>query len=104
MTISNTLLGLTDTDIFVSVGSNAVSFLSLCNTSAAPVIVNMYVVPTGQATDLTRKFLHNLEIKAGDTFILYQASEKIITEDGDKFVATADSASVVAALVSYIAI
>lgn len=92
------------TSVYLSSGDSAVTFMSLCNTTGSPIIVDVWVVPSGGSADNSNILLKNIEIIADDTYILYHGGEKILLANGDQIVATSDTASSAAAIVSYAAI
>lgn len=87
--------------IFNSATTSAVTFLSFCNSSAAPVVINMYVVPAGGTLANDCLVYSNLEIPPYDTYQIYVGNEKLILSPGDTVYADADTDSIVNAVISY---
>ena len=89
---------------YTSVGDSAVTFMSLCNHSASPVIVDIHIVPNTLSATTDNIMISALEIVADDTYILYQGGEKLILENGDKIVVVATVGAVVSTVTSYVAV
>ncbi len=103
MAIVNADLGTGDTDVFTAgAGESAITVIYLCNTSAGAITVQVHAVPNGDTVDDSNKIYHDLEIPAGDTYVI--DAERLILENGDKITASASVASEVAATISYKAI
>jgi hypothetical protein len=104
MAISTSNIGSGNVQVLISTGDKALTFMSLCNHSVSPVIINVYVVPDGAVAGTSNKFIHDLEIIAGDTFILYEGNEKLILGNNDSIVVSASVANVVSAVMSTVTI
>jgi len=104
MAINTQNIGVAATDIYTSVGENAVTFISLCNHSAAPVSVDIHVIKSGQLLGTDNLFVSALEIVADDTYIAYQGNEKLFLENGDKITVVATVADVTTVIASYMAL
>jgi hypothetical protein len=87
--------------VYTSVNSTAVTFMSLCNYSASPVTVNVYIVPNGNIAGNTNIMLSELEITAKDTYQLYAAGEKLILSLGDTVQVNASANNSITAVTSY---
>jgi len=104
MSIQTITLDATQTSTLASVGTSAVTIMSLCNYSAVSQTVSIHIVPQGSLPDDTNIFVKDITIVAGDTFILYQGGEKIILDDGDFISAIASNAAAVTAITSYMVV
>lgn len=97
----------TATTTYLSVGAlgdtNAVTFMSVCNHHATdPVLVDIYIVPDGIVTPGTAQLLvSQLEIVAGDTYIVYQGNEKIFLDPDDRIDVVADVAGQATVITSF---
>jgi len=95
-------------NVYVSSGSTAVTFLSLCNVGASNVTANVHVVPSGDSADATNLVLIGLDLLSsganqGDTYQLYAAGEKLLLGNGDSIQASA-SANTVTTVTSFTSI
>ena len=99
MALINANLGTTDTDIFTAVQETALTVVYFCNTGISAITIQVHAVPNGDVVNNSNKIYHDLEIPAGDTYIL--ETERMIFETGDKMTASASAAATVAATVSY---
>lgn len=98
-----------ETEVFVSEGENGITTLLFCNHDAATdAIINVWVVPaTGDprvkgTASAANQILKNLEIVAGDTFVMDM--EKLILDDLDVIVASANTGNAINCVVSSMAI
>lgn len=95
-------------NVYVSSGDTAVTFLSICNTTAGNITANVHVVPSGDTADATNLTLIGLEITAsgantGDTYQLYSGGEKLLLGNGDSIQMSA-SANSLTTITSYTSI
>lgn len=88
-------------NIYVSTGNSAITFLSLCNHSAANVVANVYVVPAGDTASVTNIVLSEIEIAALDTYQFYVGGEKLLLSAGDAISANCDSAGNITTVTSF---
>jgi hypothetical protein len=104
MSIVNTSLNTTVSNIFVSSGTNgdAVTVMYFCNTNAAPTSFSLYIVPAGQTADSNTVVYTNKLITSGDTYIM--DTERLLLDTGDMVQASANAAGSITATVSYIGI
>ena len=102
MAITNTLLGTTAANIFASSGNTVVSVAYFCNTDSVARTFNLYAVPSGGLASATTQVYRNIQIAAGDTFVVDM--EKIVLADGDMLQANCSQANVVSATISYVGI
>ena len=91
-------------NVYVSNGNSAITFLSLCNYSAGNVIANVYVVPSGSSAGNTNIVLSNLLITAGDTYQFYAGGEKLLLTNGDSVQANAKATNSITVVTSYTSI
>ena len=101
MSISTSLIGNTQGNIFTSSGNTAITYLSFTNYSGADAEITVYVVPSGDIAGNTNVILANLAITSEDTYQLYAGAEKLLLENGDYVVAQGNAASGINAVVSY---
>jgi 2-phospho-L-lactate transferase/gluconeogenesis factor (CofD/UPF0052 family) len=102
MAIQATPVGTTNTTLLTASGNTAMTFLSFCNHSSSTVKVSIHIVPSIASPNDNNILIKELEIVAGDTYVAYQGSEKIILGDADYVSAVCDTATSVTALVSYL--
>lgn len=101
MAVKNTTLTPTPTriDVITTPDLRAVIVTYLCNTSANPVTVNMYMVESGDTAGTHNKIYDNIEIAPHDTYIL--DTEKLIFESNEGLFADASTFNAVVASVNY---
>jgi hypothetical protein len=99
MAIKNTALTGTATNIFAPSGNSVVITAYFCNYSNASHTVNVYAVPSGGVTGTGTQILSNLNIAAGDTYIM--SNERLVLGSGDALVANANASSAITATVVY---
>lgn len=105
MAITNTrLFSSSPTTVFQAVGQQAITVIYICNTSATPVSVNVYVVNNDDSTASgdDNMILSELEITANDTYIM--SAEKLILDNLDKIIMEANIPDLVTTTVSSIAV
>ena len=83
MSISVANVTTSTSNVYVSTGNTAITFMSLCNYSAGNVTANVYVVPFGSSAGNTNIIMASLPITSLDTYQLYAGSEKILLGNGD---------------------
>lgn len=88
-------------NVYVSSGNTAVTYLSLTNVSAGNVLANVYVVPSGDTAGNTNVTLLQIEIATLDTYQLYAGNEKLLLGNGDSIQANTNAASSITAVCSY---
>jgi hypothetical protein len=93
MAIQSTTLSTTTQPIYTSVGTNAVVVAYFCNTSVNPVTISAHAVKSGLTANVSNIIYSNVNITAGDTYVVDQ--EKLILDDGDSLHAVASEADVV---------
>jgi hypothetical protein len=98
MAISNVIVQSTATDVFTSVGENAVTVMFFCNTSASLANVDIHLVPSTEAIGTGTYVIKNLSLPAEETYVF--DAEKLILSNGDKIIATANVDNSVVATIS----
>ena len=91
-------------NVYVSSGNTALTFLSLCNYSAGNVVANVYVVPSGSSAGNTNISVSSLEIASGDTYQFYLGNEKLILGNGDSIQVDANANNTITTVSSYTSI
>lgn len=102
MAINTQNIGATITTVYTSSGDSALTFLSLCNHSGSALTCNIHIVPDGDSPTVDNLLIQDLEIIAGDTFILYHGGEKLILGNNDTVQVDATASNAVSAVVSYV--
>jgi hypothetical protein len=102
MAIKSTVLDMTATSVYTSVGRSAVTLVYFCNTSPGQLTFNMHLVPNGQIASDTNVVYYSIQIAASDTFVL--ETERIILENGDSIVAAASLPSSIVTTVNYVSL
>ena len=88
--------------LFTSSGANAITAIYLMNDHSNTVTVQLHVVTDGDTIGNSNKIIKNLQIAAGDTFVI--DTEKLLLDNNDKIQATADVDSVCYSTISYIGV
>lgn len=88
MAIVNTAILATNTAIYTSSGTNAITTVIVCNTGVADRELTLYAVPNGGSAGTTSMIVNALVVPAGDTVSFDQ--EKMVLANGDSLVAVAD--------------
>jgi hypothetical protein len=91
-------------NVYVSSGSTAITFMSLCNYSAGNVLANVYVVPSGSSSANANIVLASIELTALDTYQLYAGGEKLLLGTGDTVRVNANVNNAITTVVSYTSI
>lgn len=92
----------TSTTLYTSSGTTAVTVIYICNDSASPITVQIYVVPNGGSASASTRIIKDLAIAAGDTYVM--DTERLVLDNGDSIRAIASTTSVAYATVSYIGV
>jgi len=87
--------------VYTSTNSTAITMLSLCNTSASAVVVDLNVVPSGDSVGDDNLMLSSLSIAADDTYVIYSGGEKLLLDNGDFISVTSDTINVLTSITSY---
>ena len=104
MALTTTNISAANTSTYTSVGESAIVFMSLCNYGGADVLVDIHAVPDGDAINDTNLLIKDLEILAGDTYILYHGGEKLIISNNDRIVVSSSILNSVTAITSTAAV
>lgn len=96
--ITSQQLGTSDTNLYTSVNTTAVTALLLCNTHTSDITVSVHVVESGGSVADNRCVLKDYVIPAKDTFTLDM--EKLILDNGDFVSGVASVAAKVTSTVS----
>ena len=91
-------------NVYVSAGATAITFMSLCNYSAGNVTANVYVVPSGSAAGNANIILASIELTSLDTYQLYAGGEKLLLDSGDVVQVNANANNSITTVVSYTSI
>lgn len=101
MSIATGNITSTASNVYVSTGNTAITWLSLTNYSAGNVTANLYIVPSGGTAGNLNAILANIEIAAGDTYQIYNANEKLILANDDAVQANANVDNSLNSVTSY---
>ena len=104
MTIATTTVTNSATTVYTSVGSTAVTYLTLTNESAGAIAVDIHVVPSGDAVVNQNLVAKSLDIAATDTYQLYAGGEKLLLSDSDIISVTANTATGLYSVASFTSI
>jgi len=91
-------------NVYVSSGNTAITWLSICNTSAGNVLANVFVVPSGFSSGSTTQVYQDLLMVPGETYQIYAAAEKLILADQDSVQIQCNTSSALNAVTSYTSI
>ena len=108
MAIDSVAIGTGNTDLYTSVGKNAVTTIMICNTAtyipATPTVgltyLDLHLVKFGAGITTTNLIINQLPIPAGETFTF--DTEKIILDNGDRVVASSAAPANLVATISTI--
>lgn len=103
MAITNSLLGTTPANIYVSSGNTVISTMYFCNTDTSARNINVYLLPDGNTTANTFVQIYkDIQLAGGDTYVMDM--EKLVLGPGDQLQANCTVAGVVNATISYVGI
>jgi len=103
MSIQSTLLQTTASNIYVSSGNTVVSAMYFCNTYTSAVNFNVYVISApGSIANVNTQIYANIQLASNDTYVADW--EKLVLGPGDQIRASAGTANVVNATVTYVGI
>jgi hypothetical protein len=91
-------------NVYVSSGNSAITFLSLCNYSAGNVTANVYIVPSGSSASNSTVAMSNLNITSHDTYQFYAAAEKLLLGSGDTIQVSCSANNAITTITSYTSI
>jgi ethanolamine utilization protein EutQ (cupin superfamily) len=99
MALTSAVINTTNTVVFSSVGTNAVTTMVVCNTTdTTDAVLTLHLVADGDTASVANKIINKLPITAMETLSLDQ--EKIILEGGDSIVAVTDQADTLSVTIS----
>jgi hypothetical protein len=87
-------------NIYTSSGNTVITWVSLCNYTAANITANLHVLQTGCTAANINMIACNVLITSGDTYQIYTGNEKLILSNTQALYAVAN-ANALAATVSY---
>ena len=104
MSITNATLALNNSAvapaIYTSTGNTAITTAYLCNRTATPVTVNVFVATSGTfASQATNMIYSNLIVAGNDTYVM--EAERLLLNNGDFIAANGSVNNSVVATVSY---
>jgi hypothetical protein len=107
MITATNLENTSETEVFVSDGENGITTLMFCNHSnVTDAVINVWVVPavggSKGSVSAANQILKDLTIVAADTFVMDM--EKLILDNLDTIVATANTGNAVNCVISSMAI
>lgn len=88
-------------NVYVSSGNTAITFLSLCNYSSGNITANVHVVPAGESVSNLTLMLSSIELQTLDTYQLYAGGEKLLLGNNDTVRVDASGNAAVTAITSY---
>lgn len=101
MSINTVTVSNTNTTVYTSNGTSAITSLSLCNHSAAIVTFSVNIVPFGDTVGNGNIMLKSIPVPPSDTYLLYAAGEKLLLDGGDFISVIADVPSSVTSITSF---
>ena len=101
MSINTQAVANSNTTVYTSTNESAITNLTLCNYSASNVTISLHVVPSGGTVGNGNIMLKDLQITAGDTYVLYAGAEKLLLDNGDFINVIASANTSVTAVTSY---
>ena len=108
MAFTNSAIGSTNTEIYLSSGSNAVVSMIVCNKiafdsgnpTANQTNLYLYAVPNGATLSDIHLIINGVPVPAGETITFDQ--EKLVMATGDRIIARSDVPANLVATVSYL--
>jgi hypothetical protein len=101
MSITTAAIGNSVSNVYVSGGNTAITWLVINNYTANTVTANVYAVPAGNSANTQNLILTNLELTGYETYQLYNAAEKLLLGNNDSIQIVANSAAKLNAVTSY---
>lgn len=95
-------IGTGATTIYTSSGTTTTTAVYFMNNHSSTVTLQIHLVINSGSLATSNKIIKDLELAAGDTYVL--DTERLVLSDGDTIQATADVGSVVYTTVSYIGV
>jgi hypothetical protein len=102
MSIINTALTTSVSNIYVSSGNTIVSVMYFCNYSASTVSFNLYAVPSASTASNSNIIYNAVQLASGDTYVV--DFEKLVLSNGDTLRANATVNTSITSTVSYIGV
>lgn len=102
MSIINTALTTSISNIYASSGNTIVSVMYFCNYSANTVSFNLYAVPAASTASNSNIIYNAVQLASGDTYVV--DFEKLVLSNGDTLQANATANTSVTSTVSYIGV
>ena len=105
MSVQNTQITTSASNIYVSSGNTVVSVMYFCNTGASAVNLNVFLMPAavaGSVTTTAYQIYSNIQLASNDTYVTEW--EKVVLGNGDVIKANCTANSAVTATVSYVGI
>lgn len=101
MAINSANINNSNTTVYTSSGNNAVTCMWVCNVDPAQTaLLTMHFVKNGEAITNTNMVIRQLPVPPYETVVF--DAEKIILDNGDRIVASADFAGVLVTTISTI--
>jgi hypothetical protein len=102
MALRTIKLGTTPTELYTSIGTNALVVGYFCNTDANAVMVNVHAVGAGDTASADNLIYNRINITSLDTYVI--DSEKLILDNGESLWASATTPDVVIATANTIGV
>lgn len=100
MSIRNSVLAVTPTTIYTSVGQTAATLIYFCNRSLSAITFTVHVLPAGSLVSPVNMIYYDVQLAPTDTYIL--DTERLILDHDDSIVAFASQPDAVSTTVSYV--
>jgi hypothetical protein len=101
MSITTAAIGNTVSNVYVSGGNTAITWLAINNSTANTVTANVYAVPAGNAANTQNLILTNIEMTGYETYQLYNAAEKLLLGNNDSIQVVANATGNLNVVTSY---
>lgn len=100
MALINTNVTSTIANVYASSGNTVISVAYFCNINGTTVTFNLYAVPSGGSATTATQIYKDVQIAAGDTFVVDM--EKLVLSNGETLKANASAN--ITATVSFVGI
>ena len=101
MSITTAAIGNTVSNVYVSGGNTAITWLTINNSTANTVTANVHAVPAGASANTQNLILTNIEMTGYETYQLYNAAEKLLLGNNDSIQAVANATGNLNIVTSY---
>jgi len=101
MSITTAAIGNTVSNVYVSGGNTAITWLAINNSTANTVTANVHAVPAGASANTQNLILTNIEMTGYETYQLYNAAEKLLLGNNDSIQAVANATGNLNIVTSY---